>query len=209
VNDRPTYDNCLQHDADSRPHWKEAFDAAVAQTEHEWCRLLHMTRDRKSYSAASIPLALWVTKDDRPNATPHPTGTACAPVRKRDVDLRLTIAVETLGHRDSPNLSFVAYTGDFRQSVRALVRADKAGASLDICMNYGDTLVTTLWGWSDNFYSYLLGGSDGNYDPWETVLTGMTRVFAGPDFRTEQDWATRDLRLRLRIAPDPSNDCPN
>lgn len=210
TNDRPIYDNCLQHDVDSRVNWEEAFDSAVAQTEHEWCRLLNMTRDQKSFNAASIPMALWVTKDDPPNATPHPAGTACAPEHKRDIDLRLTISVETQGRRDNPNLSFVAYTGDFRQSVRTLIRANKADASLDICLNRDDTLVTTLWGWSDKTYSSLLGGGDGSYDPWEPVLAGTTKAFAGPNFpSSEHIGVTPDLLLKLKLSPDLSNDCPN
>lgn len=204
TNDRPIYDNCLQHDADSRPNWRAAFDSAVAQTEHEWCRLLNMTRDRGSYDAASILMALWVARDDRPYATPHPAGTACAPERKRSSDLRLTIEVEPRVYPNKLNLSFVAYTADFRQSVRTVIRTGgKTRASLDICINSDDRLLTTLWGWSD-----MIGGRDGSFDPWEPVLTGMTKSFTGPIFPSaEQVSATRDLRLKVKLSPDPSWDC--
>ncbi|BCW72426.1 hypothetical protein NicSoilB8_34700 [Arthrobacter sp. NicSoilB8] len=157
-------------------------------------------------------MALWVA----PNTTPHPAGTPCAPEHKRDIDLSLTIEVESArGSPNSPifdptNLVFVAYTGDFRQSVRThVVTGRKTTRSLDVCINRDDTLVATLWGWLDQGYSSLLGGGDNSYDPWEPVLGGMTKSFAGPNLSIEEEWRNADLRLKLKIEPDLSNDCPN
>jgi hypothetical protein len=204
----PIFQNCLHHDVDSRPHWKAAFDSAVAQTEHEWCRLLHMTSNRGSFDAASVLMALWVARDDRPGATPHPAGTPCAPERKRGVAVRLTVAVEALQQPDWPNLSFVAYTGDFRQSVRVLIRSDNGVENLNICMNDGDSLLTTLWGWSDK-HPALFGGQFGVFDLEETVLKGTTREFPGPILMgMEQVTTTPDLRLKVTLSPDPSPSCP-
>lgn len=212
VNGYPIYDNCMQHDYDSRRDWRAAFDSAIAQTEHEWCRLLNLTRDQGGFPASSIPMALWVSRDDRPYSTPHPLGTACAPERKGPIHLRLNIEAEVLGSASNPSLSFVAYTDDFRQSVRKLSRwSTEMSGTLDICLNPTDTLVTTLQGWEDSAWV----GYGGRFDPYEPVLAGLTRAWSGSALASAEgaaplflDSSNADLRLRLLVSPDASlEDC--
>ena len=39
------HQDCLHHDRKNRPRFREAFNAALVQTEHEWCRLMHLAAD--------------------------------------------------------------------------------------------------------------------------------------------------------------------
>src|SRR4029453_1158206 len=61
----------LNKDRIDRPHNAEAYALARHQTEHEWCRMLHLLDDRYGVAGPSTALGLWV-KD---GASPHPGDT--------------------------------------------------------------------------------------------------------------------------------------
>jgi hypothetical protein len=223
VNQNPIYKNCLQHDADSRMYWREAFRSATAQTAHEWCRLLHLTRDRKGFDAASIP---WPSGSD---LAPSRTRTARRARAARKGPGAVVIEYEGVLRSDAtwPVLSFVAYTGDFRQSARSTTTLPVApvpegpfgarprpgevatsartiSGRVRLCVNPTDTAVFTLWGWQDRPTprDYGRTKTDG-FSPYEPVLSGTTQTYDGPTRVTGlwQTSQTDDLTMRYRIFP--------
>src|SRR3546814_1013600 len=57
--------------------WREARRHATMQIQHEWCRLLHLSRDwDPTYIASSRLLGTWVAASDE-GAGPHAPGTPC------------------------------------------------------------------------------------------------------------------------------------
>jgi hypothetical protein len=199
-NQIPIWNNCLQHDGDSRPYYDEAYRAALAQTRHEWCRLLHMLRNQKGYDAASVPLALWVN----PGSSPHPPGTACSRPRTSSRSVLVTFEGAVLANSDA-NLSVVVYTGDFQRSVQR-VSEDRStiSGSVKICVSSPDRIAITMWGWKD----FPLVGDSGSFDPIEPVLKGGTQTVSGPfEGVTNGDWQSTDLRLEYAVSsamPDSS-----
>jgi hypothetical protein len=60
----------LNKDNENRPGHREAAKMAIGQTEHEWCRMLHMTFDKGGSPAVAVPLILLVDPGDRPVRPP-------------------------------------------------------------------------------------------------------------------------------------------
>jgi hypothetical protein len=116
----PIYKDCLNHDDEDHPRFLAAFNAAVAQMEHEWCRLLNLARDNdEDGMAASMMLALWV--QNPANASPHPVGTPCAAdggTIKVSVKITELEKPRQCSHRPSPNVSFAIHNADLTESVR-------------------------------------------------------------------------------------------
>lgn len=185
---RPIWDNCFNHDRSVRPNHDDAFDMAVAQTRHEWCRLLHMLRDQKGYDAASVPIALWV----RSNATMHPPGTQCgerAPERAS-----VTVEYKGVWSRSVGVSTFVAYTDDFRQSFRDTgERARSMRGSGQICIepDASKTIAATMWGYDKSaFFGQI-------------VRIGTTVELHGPNYPTGvQTASSQDVRLEVSVKRD-------
>src|SRR5688500_991132 len=54
-------ENCFHHDEPRRPQYDDAVAAALRQTRHEWCRLLHLSRQTDtSLHGVGLLLGLWV-----------------------------------------------------------------------------------------------------------------------------------------------------
>jgi hypothetical protein len=162
------FENCFHHDDPRRPQYGEAFAAALRQTRHEWCRLLHLSRETdSSLHSVSLLLGLWVAPPDEREALamPHPVGTACAPSEPG----RISVAIRVTAVSDSTaeHYAAVIYTHDLQRSARAqFKRAQLPGAPLALCIDQRDALVVTGWGWE--------GGKD--FDPEDSVTGVSSRL---------------------------------
>ena len=206
-NDTPPWDNCLTHDRDSRPHHDVAFSLAKAQTRHEWCRLLNMLGDQHGLDAASIPIALWVD----PNADMHPPGTECDEPDTARASVTIFFSGRFIDGADSRLVSsFVAYTGDFRQSARSTARGKRiVNGSVQVCIDPEEpqTIAATLWG-------YELGGGGIASELVGITLdrgrNGVTIVLRGPNYRSGLHTdISDDVELGVRIRRDdvPATKC--
>lgn len=120
--------------------WFEARHYAKLQTQHEWCRLLHLSReDDPTFGAAALLLGTWVAKDSA-GATPHIASTPCA----RGAVKRTLVEVTA----SSPGpASFVLFRGDFTSSARTRFGA-LGTRTLSICGNTNETVVAALNRWN-------------------------------------------------------------
>jgi hypothetical protein len=233
--DRPCHDDyptdvCLQKDHTGRPDYDQAIRLAEYQTAHEWCRLLHLSKDSQfGYSAASILMTLWAKPErtqDEPFG-PHPESTPCGtPFAVKDgrpgpIEVTVDphdIELDFLPDRDggpplgSRNLIFALYTGDFRRSLHSTywILTDETRVRtqpMTICVNSGDTLVATVWGWDD----FNSGEGRGTLDG-DRVIRGPTWVLDGPDFQPGEDdydeaFLDMDVNIDVEVGgPDPDGD---
>jgi hypothetical protein len=154
------YENCFHHDDPRRPRYDEAVAAAIRQTAHEWCRLLHLTRADTAGRAAGLALALWVLPpaDLPPHASPHPVGTPCAPESRGTVTATLDLPVVNQSGAD--RYVAVLYTRDFRRSTRVQFRNGARPQPLVLCIAEGEDVVAGVWGWR--------GGEQ--YEPGDPVV---------------------------------------
>jgi hypothetical protein len=139
---RRTFDGAgnLNLDGGGGGDWFAARHHARLQTQHEWCRLLHLSRVLDpTFVASSRLLATWVGTDAGAN-TPHIPGTPCArgPARRHLVEISATP-----GANAPPNVPFVVFRGDFTSSARATV-ARQATRTLRICGNTNESIVAAL-----------------------------------------------------------------
>jgi hypothetical protein len=134
------YENCFHHDDPRRPRHDAAVAAAVRQTAHEWCRLLHLARADTSGRAVAMLLGLWV----EPDSSPHPVGTPCAPRERGSVEVALTTPFTS--HDASDHNVAVLYTTDLTRSTRVQYERGKA-QWVRLCVAPGDTVLLALWGW--------------------------------------------------------------
>ena len=112
----------LNKDHPGRAAFGLARQAAVRQTRHEWCRLLHVLKSRYGEAGPSALLGLGVRRD----RAPHPPGTPCASRSGSDTwRVRVTsIRVKDIRDGDDDgeiNLAAVLYQSDFRGSDRSQV----------------------------------------------------------------------------------------
>ena len=130
----------LDGDGGSSGDWFEARHYARLQTQHEWCRLLHLSRDRdRTFGASALLLGTWVARDSA-QATPHIPSTPCArgAAKRTLVEVSATSAVPA---------NFVVFRGDFTSSARTTVGA-RATKTLSICGNTDETVVAALNRWN-------------------------------------------------------------
>lgn len=214
----PTY-LCLQKDTPGRPDYGQAIHLAEYQTAHEWCRLLHLTKDSYGYSGSSILMTMWTKPGDEATGTaPHPITTACGtppevlagrpgPIEVT-VDPRGVAVNSSLPIPDGPpgkrTIAAALYTGDFRRSIRREYEdlTDNnvlVAQPMTMCVMPGDTLVATVWG-SDDWREPPPEGPQ-LYAGYR-VLRGETLVLTGPDFQkgeSEGNEEDRDLTANFRV----------
>lgn len=93
---------------------------AVAQTRHEWCRLLYLSKAANGLAGTAVPIGLMVD----PTKSPHPSNTPCAPLEEGPIEVTITpTRVRILDDLDSEspgeiNLVFTLFTDNFRRSIR-------------------------------------------------------------------------------------------
>jgi hypothetical protein len=173
------YEGCFNHDDNDHVRWQEAFNAAIYQTEHEWCRLLHMVHDQKGAAGSSLLMTLAVGRDELPNTTPHKMGTACEwnPYGPIEVEVRATdVKVRPFGP-PTTKAWFGIYTDDFRDSRRALIDLEDPVLPVErMCLEPSDTLVVSMWGWQD--LNPPEGSGWGYYEfPYEPIVQGVYSSF--------------------------------
>ena len=155
----------LDHEGDG--DWFQARHYARLQSRHEWCRLLHLSRDLDpTFVAAGRLLATWVGTDSGAN-TPHIPGTACqrGAVRRHGVEISATPGP------DAPqSVPFVVFRSDFTSSARTTV-GRQATKMLRICGSTNERIVATLM---------------------PTLTEGSTFVVPVP--ATARSWTVRDHR---------------
>jgi hypothetical protein len=120
--------------------WFDARHHARLQTRHEWCRLLHLSRDLDpTFVASGRLLGTWVQTDSGTN-TPHIPGTPC----ERGAARRHLVEISATPDTKAPqNVPFVVFRGDFTSSARATV-ARQATKTLRICGDTDEKIVATL-----------------------------------------------------------------
>jgi hypothetical protein len=119
--------------------WAESRHWAKRQTMHEWCRLLHRSRDfDPTFAEVGLILGTWVAKDV-PLATPHIEGTVCERSPGRHlIQISATIAADA-----GAQMQFVAFRANFKDSVRTQVNANST-KTLSICANDDDTIAASV-----------------------------------------------------------------
>ena len=130
----------LDGDGGTSGDWFEARHYAKLQTQHEWCRLLHVSRiNDPSFGATALLLGTWVGTDAGA-VTPHIASTACArgAAKHTRVEVSATPAEQA---------NFIVFRGDFTSSARTTIAAGKTG-TLSICGNPGETIVAALNRWN-------------------------------------------------------------
>lgn len=120
--------------------WFQARHHAKLQTQHEWCRLLHLSRDLDpSFVASGRLLGTWVGKDDA-SATPHIPGTPCA----RGAARRHLVEIAATPEANAPSsVPFVVFRSDFSSSARTTVARENT-KTLRICANTDENIVASL-----------------------------------------------------------------
>lgn len=120
--------------------WFEARHIAKKQSQHEWCRLLHLSRDLDpSFVASGRLLGNWVGIDNA-TATPHIPGTPC----ERGAARRHLVEIVATPEANAPaTLPFVVFRSDFTSSARTTV-ARQTSKPLRICANTDERVVAAL-----------------------------------------------------------------
>jgi hypothetical protein len=175
----------MHKDNITAPLHREAGAMALAQTRHEWCRLLHLARSEEGDATAAVAMGLMV----RPDAMPHPIETPCAlaspgrfEVTIRAPRIRVFDDQEDDGSGQIV-LVLAAFSNDFRRSARAQTQGiviNSGGtvasqqllpAPIRLCMTSSDRLVVTLQGWEDDG-----SGHRGELSDEDDILNGATQV---------------------------------
>ena len=127
-------------DGDGDGDWFQARHHAKLATEHEWCRLLHLTRDLdSSYVASGRLVGNWGGRDSG-DITPHIDGTPC----QRGAARRNLVEISAMPAASAPSvLPFVLFRSDFTSSARTSVRP-RTTQTLKICANTGEDVVAAL-----------------------------------------------------------------
>jgi hypothetical protein len=135
----------LNLDGEGGGDWLEARRHATLQTQHEWCRLLHLSRALDpSWVAAGRVLGNWVGTDSGA-VTPHIRGTACqrGAARHHLVEISATVSQSNPWIPFYPWLPFLVFRSDFTSSARALF-SGPGTQTLRICGDTNETIVATL-----------------------------------------------------------------
>jgi hypothetical protein len=211
----------LHKDDPDRPYFAEANDLGLRQTRHEWCRMLHLTRQRWGLAGTNVPMALWVKRD----GDPHPPGTACArPTVKGENNVTITMRKVKVRDDNDPladgeiNLNLAAYSWDFKNSVRksfgpmSLGSGDSVPASTLAnmkvtlsCVPNSQVIAATMQGWDDD------AGADGKLedvpgDP-DDVLKGVNAsALVGETKTVNQVSAHLDTTFDVTTTRSPDSD---
>ncbi|TWI01664.1 hypothetical protein IP90_02223 [Luteimonas cucumeris] len=120
--------------------WAQARHHAKLATRHEWCRLLHLSRDLDpSYVASGRLLGNWVGRDSAEN-TLHIAGTPC----QRGASRSHLIEITATPSASAPSVvPFVLFRSDFSSSARTSVSREST-KTLRVCGNPGERLVAAL-----------------------------------------------------------------
>jgi hypothetical protein len=153
--------------------WFEARHYAKLQTQHEWCRLLHLSRDLDpSFVASGRLLGTWVATDSGLN-TPHLESTACARGAARSHLIEISATPGT----DAPLfVPFVVFRSDFTSSARTIA-VRQATRTLRICGNTDEKIVASLM---------------------PARIKGATLVVQVPE--TAKSWIARDHRGEFSVS---------
>ncbi|MFP6873569.1 MAG: hypothetical protein VCA55_08660 [Verrucomicrobiales bacterium] len=200
----------ISKDTSVRTNHRAAFDAAIRQTRHEWCRLLHLAAASHGQAGAGVAMALMVD----PKGSPHPPGTLChasgpgaLAVEVRVTGIRVLDDTDFIGEGEL-NFSLVAYTQDFRRSARTEVNSIPVASGenlsggnlpqpLQLDVDNYDDLVVTLQAWDDD---NLTADQDGIFDTSDTVLRGVTLDFSNKPFATGiHRLSSQHLQVTLEI----------
>lgn len=130
----------MNMDGDGDGDWFQARHHAKLATRHEWCRLLHLSRDLDpTYIATGRLLGNWVAQDDG-EVTPHIAGTACQRGAARSHLVEITATPSANAPASVP---FVVFRRDFTSSARTTVAREET-KTLRICGNPGEQVVAAL-----------------------------------------------------------------
>ena len=170
VVDGTTGDECIdsvhfEHDEMSkdevdRPNHQPARALAVAQTRHEWCRLLHLLDEEYGAAGPATAMGLWLST----TGSPHPVGTQCAPrpggaLEVSVVALSALVSEDTDDFSDGEiNLRTILFTRDLQRSARSqsprqIVDEPQLVTPpppIKLCVDPTDDLALTLQGWDDD-----------------------------------------------------------
>lgn len=204
----------LNKDSSIRPKYVAASGLAEKQTEHEWCRLLHLVKGKHGFPGSSILMTLWIEKDKSPELFSTP----CKRSQPGPITIKATIKnLKVLDDTDvfgagEVNAVLALYVGDFSRSTRSEVGMvsvssgssfpqNKLPKTLSLCVKPGDTVVATLWGWDDdNAHSAF----DGVYDGEDEVMRGVTLELTGPGFNAGMHKLTsKHFEIDLDIVKTP------
>jgi hypothetical protein len=203
------------------PEWHfRAARAAVRQTAHEWCRLLHLAREHSGFGAVSTAMGFLVSPDApvRGNGSPHPPGTPCAATPPGGVEIAVDVdQIKVLNDADSGadpgELNFVLalYTQDLTRSARHAVgpltvsTGDLVGDAVSpgpvtLCLTeeQANAAIATVQSWDDD------GGTAGDLNDGDQALRGPNASLAlgSPGVQTV---ASADLEVTFDITDTPSD----
>lgn len=215
----------LNKDNRDRPNHTAAFEAAVDQTKHEWCRLLYLLKDEyPNYAGTSLPMALWV------KSTEHPSSAFCKDDLEGDIEVTISItSIKVVDDTDPDhydhitppgelNFVFVVYTGEFTYSVGSqtgiisvnsgdFIPTSALPSPLRIYLKQDETLVVTVQGWDDHDQELILGDdpdrelNPGKYNSSDDTLIGITESYSGPNFGSGQHIAeSKDMVVEFEIS---------
>lgn len=141
---KTTTEGRMNMDGDGGGDYFDSRHYAKLQTQHEWCRLLHLSRDLDpSFGASGLLLGTWVATDSGATS-PHLPNTPCT----RGVAKRHLVEVSATPAANAPGpVNFVLFRGDFTSSARASV-GRQATKTLSICGNTNDTVAAALNRWN-------------------------------------------------------------
>jgi hypothetical protein len=160
-------------DHDGGGDWFQARHHARLQTRHEWCRLLHLSRDLDpTFVASGRLLGTWV-ETDTGTITPHIPGTPC----ERGAARHHLVEISATPGTDAPLfVPFVVFRSDFTSSTRATVFRQTT-STLRICGNTDEKIVASLM---------------------PARIKGATLVIPVPG--TARSWIVRDHRAEFSVS---------
>jgi hypothetical protein len=133
----------MNMDGDGGGDWSVSREFAKRQTQHEWCRLLHLSRNfDPSFAESGLILGTWVKKDV-PGATPHIAGTPC----ERSPGPHLVEVSATPAANAGAQMQFVVFRANFKDSAHTQVKAN-ATATLSVCASDDDTIAASVSRWN-------------------------------------------------------------
>jgi len=139
----PRNEGRMNMDGDGGGDWSISREYAKRQTQHEWCRLLHLSRELDpSFAETGLILGTWV-KQDVPGATPHIPGTAC----ERRLGRHLIEVSATPAANAGATMQFVVFRANFRDSAHKQVNANST-VKLTVCANDDDTIAASVSRWN-------------------------------------------------------------
>jgi hypothetical protein len=139
---RKTYQGkgSLNLDGEGEGDWFQARHYARRQTQHEWCRLLHLSLSRDpSGVATGRLLGNWVAIDQA-GKTPHIAGTPC---QRGAARTHLVVITAMPGDKAPAHSPYVVFRSDFTSSARATTNRG-VSKSLRICANPGEAVIAAL-----------------------------------------------------------------